>query len=251
MNLSRKAGMNPRTPGASRPRTCLGAARSVWSASALAALFGSWPRSRSKRNRSLSMNLPRSADFSPQEATPAKGRPCGLKPAPRNVSWPQCALNRLACLLSMGLGTQAVFWLLLAGCATPGPVASLDLSEPGWRVLQGQALWTPQAGQPTLAGEWIAAANADGRRFVEFGKTPLTFVTARSGANGWRVEFPSRQLAFQGRADPPGRFGWLHAAEALSGDAPREPWTFTKDAGGGWRLENLRTGERIEAVLNP
>ncbi len=33
------------------------------------------------------MNLPRSADFSPQEATSAKGRPCGLKPARLTGSW--------------------------------------------------------------------------------------------------------------------------------------------------------------------
>ncbi len=32
------------------------------------------------------MNHPRSAGFSPQEATPAKGRTCGLKPALRNGS---------------------------------------------------------------------------------------------------------------------------------------------------------------------
>ncbi len=34
------------------------------------------------------MNLPRRADFSPQEATPAQGRPCGLKPALLTGSWP-------------------------------------------------------------------------------------------------------------------------------------------------------------------
>ncbi len=34
------------------------------------------------------LNLPRSADFSPQEAAPIKGRPGGLKPALRNGSWP-------------------------------------------------------------------------------------------------------------------------------------------------------------------
>ncbi len=51
------------------------------------------------------MNLPRSADFSPQEATPAKGRPCGLKPALRNGSWPA---SRSASYMSLAVALLGV-----------------------------------------------------------------------------------------------------------------------------------------------
>ncbi len=89
------------------------------------------------------MNLPRSADFSPQEATPAKRRPCGLKPALLNGSWPRSrsgrrhspppptSLRPLLAGLLVGLFT--------ASCATGGP-ADAPASAPA-----------PTPAPPTLA----------------------------------------------------------------------------------------------------
>jgi len=53
MNQVRKAGVNPRTPYASRLRTSVRGARSVWSASGLPALSGSWAVSRAEWNGPL------------------------------------------------------------------------------------------------------------------------------------------------------------------------------------------------------
>ncbi len=59
---------------------------------------------------------PGSADFSPQEATLAQGRSCGLKPALLTDSWSPCAPDLPASRLSMN--------------GRPGPPASAGETVP-------------------------------------------------------------------------------------------------------------------------
>ncbi len=91
-----------------------------------------WPPSAARKGlRALpgesSVNLPRSADVSPQEATPAKERPCGLKPALLNGSWPRSRSKRSRSLptdrpvKSPGLQPED---------RVPGP-GEIEPSEPG------------------------------------------------------------------------------------------------------------------------
>ncbi len=69
------------------------------------------------------MNLPRSADFSPQEATPAKERPCGLKPVLLTGSWPSRMASgpRGLSMHTRSFLTRALALLCLAGAAHAVP----------------------------------------------------------------------------------------------------------------------------------
>ena len=58
----------------------------------------------------------------------------------------------------------------LAGCATaPLPVPDMSDTSAGWKILQGQAVWKPKAGDG-IAGELLVATNGVGNFVVEFAK---------------------------------------------------------------------------------
>jgi hypothetical protein len=154
--------------------------------------------------------------------------------------------RRLGLLLASGLAGG-----ILAGCHTPPHLGTLDLSEPGWRVQQGQAVWRAKGGLPALAGELIVASHPDHRWFVQFSKTPFPFVTARGEARQWTIEYPPQRLVFRGQGSPPARFGWLHLVSALGGRPLPEPWQFLRQADNHWRLDAPGSGESIEGFLNP
>ena len=163
-----------------------------------------------------------------------------------------CAAARVLCgpcveLLVAG----GLVWAVLVGCRTPPHLGTLDLSEPGWRVQLGQAIWCPKAGLPALAGELMVASHPDHRWFVQFSKTPFPFVTARGEARQWTIEYPPQRLVFRGQGSPPARFGWLHLVSALDGRPLPEPWQFLRQADNHWRLDAPGSGESIEGFLNP
>lgn len=139
----------------------------------------------------------------------------------------------------------------LAGCLAPARFHPVDTTEPGWRVRQGQVLWRPKADLPELAGDLLLAAQTNGPTFVQFSKTPLTLVEAWRTPREWAIRFPPRDLGFSGRGRPPARFGWLWLPAALAGETPLVPWRFTRQADGGWLLENPRTGESLKGFLEP
>jgi|GEM_PF-1428077 len=143
--------------------------------------------------------------------------------------------------------------LLLAqfcvSCRSTAPFPSVDLSEPGWQVQQGQAVWKLGKDKPELAGEITLARNADGRSVVEFSKTPFPLVRATISGTQWQIEFPPQKLHFSGRGQPPARLAWLHLMQALTGKPVSPPWHFESRPNGGWRLENFRRGESVEGYL--
>src|SRR5262245_42929000 len=96
----------------------------------------------------------------------------------------------------------------LAGCLTGPPLPRVDLSEPGWAVRHGEAVWRARRDAPEIAGEILLATNPDGRVFVQFTKTPFPFVIAQTAPGGWQIESPARNQRYSGRGAPPDRLIW-------------------------------------------
>src|SRR5258708_1970399 len=100
-----------------------------------------------------------------------------------------------------------------ASCRTP-PLPPADFSAPGWRVLQGQAIWNPAKNKAELAGELLLATNANGNSFVQFGKTPFPLATAQVAGSRWQIEFGSGDYECAGNGQPPPRFVWFQLPSA-------------------------------------
>ena len=145
---------------------------------------------------------------------------------------------------------------LLIACRTPPKLPPIDLSQAGWQVQQGQAVWKPNKNAPELSGELVWAAHPDGRFLLQFLKTPITLVEAQGSKDAWQISFPpqGRTLSGVGQlADARGsvqRLGWLYLARGLQGQALTRQWTFSGTAD-AWKLANARTGEVIEGFLRP
>ena len=146
------------------------------------------------------------------------------------------------------LGLLAV--LLCPSCRTIPPFPPADFTAPGWRVHHGQAIWKPANSKPELVGELLLATNASGDFFVEFTKTPFTLVTVRGNGGRWQIEFPWGEYTRRGTGEPPERFVWFELPRYLGGAKAAGGWEFSR-AGEFWRIENARTGERLEGRFFP
>src|SRR5436190_21054552 len=82
--------------------------------------------------------------------------------------------------------------LCAAGCRLLPTLPPANLSEPGWHIREGQAVWRMKRDAPEIAGEVLLAINADGRAFVQFTKTPFPFLIGQSTTNRWQVELPTQ-----------------------------------------------------------
>jgi len=144
--------------------------------------------------------------------------------------------------------------LLLAmsgGCRTAPLLPPANLSEPGWKLHEGQAVWRSGKSAPEIAGELQLASNPDGRVWLQFTKTPIPFVVAQLTLTHWQIQFVPQNRIFVARGTPPSRLAWLQLARALSGLAPADGWLWERKTGDSWRLENKSTGEWIEGYLTP
>ncbi|MSU64143.1 MAG: hypothetical protein EXS31_17415 [Pedosphaera sp.] len=139
---------------------------------------------------------------------------------------------------------------LATGCHTPATVPPLNLAEPDWQVLHGQAVWRPSRAAKEIAGELFIATHPDGRSLVQFTKTPLLLVSAQTSAKRWRVQFP-REKVFEGGGAAPTRVVWLHLAKVIAGVPPPSRLTWEPHQDGTWKLENDRTGEMLEGFVAP
>jgi hypothetical protein len=144
-------------------------------------------------------------------------------------------------------------WLALVclSCRTIPPLAPADLSQPGWGVRQGQAVWKPTDGRVELSGELLLATNVNGDMFVQFSKNPFPMATAQTAGPRWRIEFGSGNYTTGGLGHPPARFGWFELAPALAGARLDSAWHFERTATNNWKLWNHRTGETLEGYLWP
>ena len=141
-------------------------------------------------------------------------------------------------------------WLLTA-CSTTPRLPPADLSQPGWKVRQAQAVWTPKRGGPEIAGEVLIASHGDKRAFVQFSKTPFPILVAQTAPERWEMTFVPEQRTFGGGGRPWPRFPWLYLAPALQGDKLPDKLIFNPVGTEGWRLENRSTGEVIEGSFLP
>ena len=140
---------------------------------------------------------------------------------------------------------------LLIGCRTVSPLPALKLSEPGWRIRHGQAIWRLKNDAPEIAGELLIATHTDGRTFLQFTKTPLPFVVAQTTSNSWQIEFVAENRIYSGPGRPPARLSWLQAARCFAGFSPSLKWNWQSFEDGRWRLEHKSSGEWLEGYLDP
>ena len=151
---------------------------------------------------------------------------------------------------SCGAVSLLLLALAVASCRTIPPRPAVNLSEPGWTLHQGQALWRSKAGAPEIAGEILFATHAGGRTVLQLTKTPLPFVSAQTRGEEWEIEFVPQRRSFSGRGTPTPRLLWIHLARALNGTKPPMPLEFEQTEPHGFTLENPNTGERITGFLN-
>jgi hypothetical protein len=128
--------------------------------------------------------------------------------------------------------------------------APVKLSDPGWTVRRGQAIWSRARGSDGIAGEILVATRADGRAFVQFSKDAFPMVAAQSGPNGWAAGYPLGNRRFSGHGKPPKRIIFLQLPPVLSGLPPSKNWSWEAIGRGGWRLENKSLGESLEVYWN-
>lgn len=139
---------------------------------------------------------------------------------------------------------------LAFGCNTR-PLPPANLSETGWKIQQGQAVWRAKKTSPEIAGELFLATNSAGRMVIQFTKTPFPFIIAQTATNSWQLEVPAQNKKYSGPGKPPARISWFHLPPALNGIAPPTPWIFHQRENENWRLENKSSGEMIEGYLAP
>jgi len=142
---------------------------------------------------------------------------------------------------------------LLAGCRTVHPLPPANLSEPGWKVREGQAVWRSKKDAPELAGEILVATRhgPEHATFVQFTKSPLPFMVAQTTGNSWQIHSVPDNRTYTGRGKPPSRIMWLHLADCLAGRPPPKPWQWEASNDDHWRLYNPLTGESLEGYLSP
>ncbi|HLP78705.1 MAG TPA: hypothetical protein VK327_17505, partial [Candidatus Paceibacterota bacterium] len=95
------------------------------------------------------------------------------------------------------------------GCQTTPLLPPANLSAPGWKTFQGQAIWRAKRDAPEIAGEILLATNSNGRMFVQFTKTPFPFVIAQTTTNTWQIESPAQNRTYAGHGSPPLRLIWF------------------------------------------
>ena len=169
-------------------------------------------------------------------------------------------------------------WLVLSAdlgtaCRTVRPLPAVNLSEPGWAMYEGQAIWRPKRSGPEIAGELLLARSQDGRSLVQFIKTPFPILVGQATPTQWQIEFPPQHRSFSGHGSPPGRLIWLHLGACLLDNAPSpKDWTLERGSPAPellrprgqvrpsnehvaiplqFRFENKSTGETLEGFLNP
>jgi hypothetical protein len=170
-------------------------------------------------------------------------------------TWLRCPNQTMARRCSGGdaviLGVACLTLLLQAACRTSPVTPQVDLSEPGWRISRGQAVWRASRKSPEIAGELLMATNANGHTLIEFTKTPLPLLIARTTPESWRVELVAENRTYAGRGRAPTRVLWLHLAACVGGGAPPLGLSFIRSNDSHWRLENTNSGEVIEGYLLP
>lgn len=150
-------------------------------------------------------------------------------------------------LCLFGLGCVAAG--LIACALSAPPLKKVDLEDPGWRIWRGQALWKPGAERPTLAGDIIVARHQNGDILVNFSKSPLPLVTARTAGGTWRFDIVEGGRFYSGRGSPPKRIVWFFLPALLDGETMPKNWKAEMTEKSVWAVRNQQTGETIRMVI--
>jgi hypothetical protein len=126
---------------------------------------------------------------------------------------------------------------------------SLNLSEPGWKVWNGQAVWKPRKSIPELTGDVTLALNTNGAAFIQFTKT-LPFATAHEDGRRWQIEFPGIGHLYSGHYPLPRVFAWFQLPALVEGRPIPKFW---HEQGGpdDFHLRNSYSGETLAGYLSP
>lgn len=144
-----------------------------------------------------------------------------------------------------------LFTAAFSGCQTIPALPPVNLSQPGWHIRHGQAVWRREKNAPEITGDLLVAINPDGRSFVQFTKTPLPFVMAQTTSNSWQINFVPANKIYSARGNPPARIVWFQLARFLAGAPPPKNWKWENPGNGGFRLDRPSTGESLEGYLTP
>src|SRR5262249_10301895 len=142
---------------------------------------------------------------------------CRRESAPTHLGFQISDCAFVVARLVIALPAFAVFLGVIAGCRSVPGLPPADLSTPGWRVHQGQAVWKPGRSRPELAGELLLATNSNGDCFIQFAKPPFTIATARVANDLWQIELGAGDYSNTGRGQPPSHFVWFELSRALAG----------------------------------
>ena len=139
----------------------------------------------------------------------------------------------------------------LTACQTLAPLPPTDLTQPGWQVRRGQAVWLTSHHGTELAGDLLFASHPDRHSLLEFTKASWPLVLVRLTPDAWKLESDSTGQRHSGRGSPPPRSAWLVLPLCLAGKPPPAGWHFSRDSANGWTLSHHRSGEQLSGYLLP
>ncbi len=152
-------------------------------------------------------------------------------------------------------GAVALLVLVLlagtVGCGTAVRFEPVDLKEPGWTVHRGEAIWRRKRGGDGIAAEFLAATRPDGRAFVQLSKDAFPLAVGQTSPGEWTIEFPLANGHYSGHGPAPNRVILLQLPRVLTGLPPPKGITWAPLKSGGWRLENVSSGESLDVFLDP
>jgi hypothetical protein len=225
----------------------------------LSAGSGDFPVARLRRGLEAGSHL--LSQMRQKVATPGQGcpgnRPTGMSALQRRRALAIDARLRRGSLAAEDLcrrfcqAAALCLLLTLTACHTPAPLPPADTTQPGWRLLNGQAIWLARQGAKEVAGELLVALGPRRDSLVQFSKTPFPLMTTRVADGAWQIEFGAGARRYGGRGQPPERFVWFVLADALRGGPAAQPWRAEQPESDRWRLTNPRTGERLEVWFSP
>lgn len=155
---------------------------------------------------------------------------------------------RLVCNMAAALLCFCIV-ATFSGCRT-APLPKINLSEPGWTVRHGQAVWRAAPGVPDIAGDLLLATHSDGRTLIQFTKPPFPMIVAQATPDAWQIESPTQNKRHTGHGTPPASLIWFQLARALGGSTPAPDWAWRRSPDHWWLL-NMVTGESIEGYISP
>lgn len=126
----------------------------------------------------------------------------------------------------------------------------MDLSDPGWVVREGQAVWHRKGADAGIPGRLQVAMHWDGRSVVTFTTPSGDSAVAQIRTNGWQVRAPGAARFVTGRGPLPEWSLWLQLPDGLLGNsAIVTDWTMARERGQPWRFYNDVIGESIDGTL--